>query len=73
MILDTIRTEEVFSKYRILCDSTETAYDSMLCLLREMLVLEGRDKEFLLNSIARVTESCKFCNFLTSEATLAQF
>lgn len=33
------------------------AYDSMLCLLREMLVLEGKDKEFLLNSIAMVKGS----------------
>jgi hypothetical protein len=27
----------------------------MVCVLREMLVLEAKDKEFLLNSIASVT------------------
>jgi hypothetical protein len=31
----------------------------MVFRLREMLALEAKDKEFLLNSIARVTESRK--------------
>ena len=35
------------------------AYKKMVGHLREMLALEGKDKEFLLNSIARVTESGK--------------
>jgi hypothetical protein len=32
---------------------------SMVRLLREMLVMEAKDKEFLLNNITRVTESRK--------------
>jgi hypothetical protein len=35
------------------------AYERMVCHLREMLELEAKDKEFLLNSIARVTDSRK--------------
>ena len=39
--------------------SQSLAYKKMVHRLREMLVLEAKDKEFLLNSIARVTESRK--------------
>jgi hypothetical protein len=35
------------------------AYKSMVRLLREMLAVEGKDKEFLLNSIAGITERRK--------------
>jgi len=34
-------------------------YEGMVCHLREMLALEAKDKEFLLNKITMVTENCK--------------
>jgi hypothetical protein len=39
--------------------SKSLAYKSVVRLLREMLVMESKDKEFLLNSITRVNESRK--------------
>jgi hypothetical protein len=33
-------------------------YEGMVCHLREMLALEAKDKEFLLNKITMVTENC---------------
>ncbi|XP_069692484.1 transmembrane channel-like protein 7 isoform X2 [Periplaneta americana] len=49
--------------------ATSNAHMSMVRLLREMLVLEAKDKEFLLSSISKVTEGQWIYNLKTDKTS----